>query len=217
MSKFNSYARKLDDIAKEAFTEYRTAYAAMKKAEQRAKEYPHKTGNVIAEYAVKSARAQADYTEAKAAYDKARRNFGAAQEKAIKDLRSELAAALDDAYSADPAALDSNTLELLKSGIMSASEYAKLMSAAQAAGNATMVRLIGKYAMDAADETAAKYGQNDPKAAEFRRVSHISRAFTGSTYLNNFDYITDVFRRCTRNPAMIDRWGDLTGDAVENF
>ncbi len=217
MSKFNSYARKLDEIAKAAFEEYRKAEQAYKKAEEKQREYPQRGGMVSPEYAAKAARAQADYLEAKAAYDNARRNFGAAEAKAIRELREGLETAVNDAYSVDPAKLDTATLELLKSGIMNASEYAKLMSAAQAADNPTMVRMIGKYAQDAADAMATKYGQNDPKARELRNVTYQSRAYTGSTYLANFDTVTDVFNRCTRNPALIDKWGDLTGEMVEQF
>ena len=153
MSKFNSYARKLDEIAKAAFEEYRKAEQAYKKAEERQREYPQR-GGVTPEYAAKAARAQADFIEAKAAYDNARRNFGAAEAKAIRELREGLETAVNDAYSVDPAKLDGNTLELLKSGILNASEYAKIMSAAQAADNPTMVRMISKYAKDAADAMA---------------------------------------------------------------
>lgn len=216
MSKFNSYARKVNDIATAAFEEYRKAEAGYKKAEAKAKEYPQRTG-ASPEYMAKAARAQADYLEAKAAYDTARRNFGAAEERAIKELRGELETAVNDAYSVDPAQLDTATLELLKSGILNASEYAKLMSAAQAAGNATMVRLVGKYAKDAADDMADRYGQGDQKAKELRAVSYQSSAYTGSTYLANFDTVTDIFNRCTRNPGLIDKWGELTGDMVEQF
>ena len=48
-------------------------------------------------------------------------------------------------------------------------------------------------------------------------MTYQSRAYTGSTYLANFDTVTDVFNRCTRNPALIDKWGDLTGEMVEQF
>ena len=132
-------------------------------------------------------------------------------------MRGELAAEIESAYSVDPAQLDNNTLELLKSGILSGSEYAKLLNAAQAAGNPTMVRLIGKYAQDAADAAATKYGQSDRAAAELRAVAYQSKANTGSAHLEAFDYLADVYRRCTNNPAMIGHWDELTAEAVQNF
>ena len=75
MSKFNSYAKKLDEQARAAFKAYRDAEAAYKKAEQKAREYPQRNGMVNADYAAKSARAQADFLEAKQAYETARRTF----------------------------------------------------------------------------------------------------------------------------------------------
>ena len=59
MSKFNSYARKVNDIATAAFEEYRKTEQAYKKAEEQARKYPQRMGMVDAQYAAKSARAQA--------------------------------------------------------------------------------------------------------------------------------------------------------------
>lgn len=216
MSRFNSYARKADEIAKTAFEEYRKTEAAYRKAEETAKQYPPRHGVVDAQYAAKSARAQADFLEAKEAYRKAKSVF-AEHETEFKAIRSELAAEIESAYSVDPAQLDNNTLELLKSGILTGSEYAKLLNAAQAAGNPTMVRLIGKYAQDAADAAAAKYGQSDRAAAELRAIAYQSKTNTGSAHLDAFDYMADVFHRCTNNPGMIDHWDELTAQAVQNF
>lgn len=49
MSKFNSYAKKLDEQARAAFKAYRDAEAAYKKAEQKAREYPQRNGMVNAD------------------------------------------------------------------------------------------------------------------------------------------------------------------------
>lgn len=216
MSRFNGYARKADEIAKAAFEEYRKAEAGYKKAEAAAKQYPPRHGMVDAQYAAKSARAQADFLEAKQAYATAQRVF-AESGRQFDGLRKELAAEIESAYSVDPAQLDNNTLELLKSGILTGSEYAKLLNAAQAAGNPTMVRLVGKYAQDAADAAAAKYGQSDRAAAELRAIAYQSKTNTGSAHLEAFDYLADVYRRCTNNPGMIDHWDELTAQAVQNF
>ena len=216
MSNFNKYARKADEIAKAAFKEYREAESRLKKAEAAASAYPQRHGMVDAAYMAKSARAQADYLEAKEAMRAAKRAF----ESHTSDLaavRKELAAELDDAFTVDPAALDTATLELLKSGILNASEYVKLLNAAQSANNPTMVRLIGKYAQDAADAQAAKYGQNDDTARTLRLVSHESRKNSSSEYLKAFDYMADVYNRAVNNPGMIDHWEQLTAETVENF
>ena len=216
MSKFNSYAKKLDEQARAAFKAYRDAEAAYKKAEQKAREYPQRHGMVDAQYAAKSARAQADFLEAKQAYDTARRTFRDSDTQ-FNGMRSELAAAINDAYSVDPAKLDSNTLELLKSGILNGSEYAKLLNEAKAANNPTMVRMIGKYAADAAAARGEKYGQNDEQARAMRLTEYESRNFTGGDRLEAFDNMVELYHRCTNNPGMIDHWDEFTADTVENF
>ena len=160
MSKFNSYARKVNDIATAAFEEYRKTEQAYKKAEEQARQYPQRMGMIDAQYAAKSARAQADFLEAKEAYRKAK-GVLESHKSEIAALRKELIAELDDHYAADPAALDGSTLELLKSGVLKANEYAKLMEKAQSNGNYTMARMIAKYAGDASDASiftaAARY------------------------------------------------------------
>lgn len=216
MSKFNSYARKLDEQAKAAFKAYRDAEAAYKKAEQKAREYPQRNGMVNADYAAKSARAQADFLEAKQAYETARRTFRESDTQ-FNAMRRELAAAIDDAYSADPAQLDTATLELLKSGILTGSEYAKLLEQAKAASNPTMVRMIGRYAGEAAKARGESHGMNDREATALRMAEYNSRSYTGGDRLEAFDNMVSLYHRCTNNPGMIDHWDEFTAETVENF
>lgn len=216
MSKFNYIARKVDEIAREAFSEYVAAAERLKAAEAKKKEYPQRRGLVDAAYMAKSTRAEADVLEAKEAIKAAKKRLESHADD-LAALRRELAAQLDDAYSVDPAQLDGATLELLKSGILTANEYSKLLHEAQEKGNVTMIRLIGKYAADAADELTAKYGQSDSTARALRLVSHESRKNSSSEYLKAFDYVADVYNRAVNNPGMIDHWEQLTAETVENF
>lgn len=215
MSKFNSYAKKLDEQAREAFRAYREAEKAYKDAEKKAKEYPPQRG-ADPDYTVKSTRAQADLVEAKEAYSQATRAFKNST-KQFDGMRKDLAADLNDAYSVDPTALDSATLELLKSGIMTGSEYEKLLNQAKAANNPTMARMIGKYAGDAAEARSNTHGENDSEAIAMKIIADDSRKFTGGDRLEAFDNMISLYRRCTNNPAMIDYWGEFTADTVENF
>lgn len=216
MSKFNSYAKKVDEMAKAAFEAYRKAETAYKKAEEKARQYPQRNGFVDAEYAAKSARAQADFLEAKAAFETARRTFRDSETQ-FNGMRKELAAAIDDAYSVDPAQLDTATLELLKSGILKGSEYTKLLNEAKAASNPTMVRMIGKYAGDAAKARGESHGMNDSEATAMRYAEYDSRNYTGGDRLQAFDNMVELYHRCTNNPAMIDHWDEFTAETVENF
>lgn len=216
MSKFNSYAKKLDEQARAAFKAYRDAETAYKKAEQKAREYPQRNGMVNADYAAKSARAQADFLEAKQAYETARRTFRESDTQ-FNAMRRELAAAIDDAYSADPSALDMATLELLKSGILTGAEYVKLLRGAQDANNPTMVRLIGHYAGEAAQARAESHGMHDPDVSAMRIAQNESRTYTGGDRLEAFDNMVSLYERCIRNPSMIDHWDRFTAETVEKF
>lgn len=216
MSKFNSYAKKVNEIATEAFKDYRQAEAAFKKAEEQAHKYPQRMGMVDAEYAAKSARAQADFLEAQNNLKQAKSRF-IERENDIKNVRKELAAELESHYAADPAALDSNTIELLKAGILKPYEYSKLMDKAQSDGNYTMARMIAKYAGDAAEQRGSKYGQNDDQARTLRAISYTANQNNGNETLQAFDLMSEVYSRSANNPAMIDAWGKLTGNALENM
>lgn len=216
MSKFNDYARKVDKIAQDIFAEYTEAENALKAAETQSRKYPQPRGAVDYEYAAKSARAQADLAEARNKLKKVQERM-AAHNSDIATIRKELAVALDAEYSADPAALDSSTLELLKSGILRDSEYVRLMNSAAEAGNTTMMRIIGKYAADAAEEVSKKYGQGDQRAMNLRAVAYHSTTDDVGDKLGMFDVLAEAFQRTTNNTAMIGHWQELTGSIVAEF
>lgn len=219
MSRFNDYAKRVNDLATAAFEEYRKAEKEYKAAEEQARKYPQRHGMVDAQYAAKSARAQADYLEAKEAFKKATAAFKSHNSE-IAALRKELAEEIKDHYAADPAALDNATLELMKAGILKPNEYSKLMKKAQADGNHTMQRMIAKYAGEAAADIAKKYGEHgrsSEQARELRRIVYAAGQNDGSDTLASFDVLADVYSRATNNPALIDHWGELTAETVENF
>lgn len=216
MSKFNDYGKKVNEIAKDAFKKYREAEAAFKRAEDQQRQYPQRQGIVDAEYAAQSARAYADYLTAKETFKRAQEAFRAHNTE-IADLRRQLAADLDAHYAADPAALDGNTLELLRSGILKASEYNRLIDKAQHDGNFTMARMVCKYAGDAATSAGKQYGENDSRARELRAISYRANDNNGANTLAAFDLMANVFQRATDNPHMIDSWDSLTGEVAEKM
>lgn len=61
-------------------------------------------------------------------------------------IREELKAEAEAAFLADPAKVDSDTMTLINSGILRASDYEKLFSDARDSGNGTMIRLIAQAA-----------------------------------------------------------------------
>ena len=214
MSRFNEYARKADAYAKAVFEEHAAAESKLKAAESKRNAYPRKNG-LGYEYDAKSARFEAEYQEAKAEYEKLRREMRDYKANGLKPIRSELEKALADAFAANPEHLDAATLELLKSGILSADEHNRLIDKATADNNPTMVRLIAKHAKDRADQADAD--RNTDAARAFRAVAYKGNSVNGNDYLQAFDAMTSCFSRCMKNTALMSHWDELNGEIVENF
>ena len=211
MSKFNNYAKKLNEIANGTFEEYRRAEAAVKSAESRHNAYPRRNGADPA-YMAKSARAEADLAEARNAFDQMRRHLFDDKRREIAAVRAELEKAVFDAFAADPKSVDGNTLALMNSGIMTADEYSRLIDSAIASGNFTMTRLLAKSAADMAEKV------NDSDVARsYRLVSHRGKGMDGREYLQAFDFLADTFNRCERNFALSTKWDELTSPVVDSF
>ena len=211
MSKFNSYIRQINDIAAEAFKEYAAAETAYKNAESKKNAYPRRNG-LGYEYDAKVARYAAEYAEALAAYDKFRKTGFYGYRQRMDEVRKEFVAAVESHFTADPAALDMATLELLKSGILSAAEYNRLMDKAINDNNHTMARMIGQHAKAAAENAIDR-----DTATALRSVSYKSNGMNGSNYVEAFDFVTGLYDRCSRNPALYSKWDELAGEVIEKF
>ena len=211
MSRFNNYAKKLNEIANGTFEEYRRAEAAVKSAESRHNAYPRRNGADPA-YMAKSARAEADLAEARNAFDQMRRHLFDDKRREIAAVRAELEKAVFDAFAADPKSVDGNTLALMNSGIMTADEYSRLIDSAIASGNFTMTRLLAKSAADMAEKVT-----DSDVARSYRLVSHKGKGMDGREYLQAFDFLTDTFNRCERNFALSTKWDELTSPVVDSF
>ena len=211
MSKFNNYARKMNEIANATFEEYRRAEAAVKSAESRHNAYPRRN-NADPAYMAKSARAEADLAEARNAFDQMRRHLFDDKRREIAAVRVELEKAVFDAFAADPKSVDGNTLALMNSGIMTADEYSRLIDSAIASGNFTMTRLLAKSAADMAEKVT-----DSDVARSYRLVSHKGKGMDGREYLQAFDFLTDTFNRCERNFALSTKWDELTSPVVDSF
>lgn len=212
MSKFNSYARQLNEIANEAFNTFKKADMRLNEATNAMNKYNRFGGNIPQRLAAEHARAKANYLEAKDAYAAAKKGLSAAENEKIKSLRNNLVSAIEAENMANPAQLDTATLELLKSGILNANEYAHMLEQAKNSGNYTMVRLIGKYAADAAENTT-----DHMQAANLRGISYDSKSMCCADRVQAFDNMLDIMNRAANNPAMVNCWDELTADIVESF
>lgn len=211
MSKFNHYIRQINDIAAEAFDEYNAAKNAVDAAESKRNAYPRKNGMGY-EYAAKSARFEAEYQEAKATLEAFKRNGFYNHRKRMDEVRKDFVEDVGNYFSADPAAIDMATVELMKSGILTAGEYNRLMDRAISEDNHTMARLIGQHAKAAAENA----GSTD-EAANLRAIAYKSNGMNGSNYVEAFDFVTGLYDRCSRNPALYSKWGELAGEVIEKF
>ena len=215
MSKFNRHARELDTIAKETFTNYREAETKLKAAQSRADELG-KHASESAENAAKYARAQATLIEAKENMRAASDEFEAGR-KSIKAIRDRLVAEISEEYAAKPEQINLATIELMKAGVMSSSEYRRIFDAARADGNSTMARIIAKYAATEAEKAVKKNGELDEEASGFRQIVFDGNHENGGEILEAFDAFVNVYNRTEHNTALIGYWDELTSAAIENF
>ena len=211
MSEFNHFIRQINDIAAEAFKEYAAAETAYKNAESKKNAHPRRNG-LGYEYDAKSARYAAEYAEALAAYDKFRKTGFYGYRQRMDEVRKEFVAAVESHFTADPAALDMATLELLKSGILKPAEYNRLMDKSINDNNHTMARMIAQHAKAAADST-----DDREDAAAFRAVAYKGNGMNGNNYIEAFDFVTSLYDRCSRNPALYSKWDELAGEVIEKF
>jgi len=213
MGKFKRYFEQVDAAARDLFAQYDKAAKDMKGAKDLFDAYPEQHGHVTAEYLAKRAQAQADYYKAKEIFDKLRKAMPD-HEADVARIRRELADEIARTNMARPSDVDMQTLELIKAGVLTGAEYARLIGEMRDAGNPTMIRILGKYASEAAAACAEYNGQNDSEARALRLAAHMAQTETGAVTLHNFDVVADAFKRTMRNPAMMGAWDELTGDIV---
>lgn len=205
MSQYNTFAKKVDEIARTVFAEYVEREQALKEAT--AKMNASANGS-----ALEKARAQANYEQEKETYNHFLRNEFEQAKDDILNLRQELEKAISSQHVFDAEQVDTVTLELLKSGLLSARDFADILTKAEKNKNYTLSQLVGRYAMKQARETSDTMEQNALYSVHAR-----SNTDSANRYLADFDVLADVFNRTMNNTAMIGHWEQLTGNIIENF
>ena len=135
----------------------------------------------------------------------------------VNEIREELKAEEEAAYQADPAKVDTNTLLLLNSGILRASDYEKLFADAKSAGNITMIRLIAQAAAKLADteKDKTKRISLNNLCDEARRCEHeevnVFDEYTSAlkTGIGSVEYHREV------NPEVVQYFLDVTADCED--
>ncbi len=221
MGKFHSYAQRLDEAFKTARDEYAASYAKLQQAEQERKEagewFQEK---YIGERAARKARAEANFLEAKAEFEAAAPRAWSTFNEIRRAIRAELEAEVKKNGLVSASAVDSNALELMKSGVMTADDYCKF--ATDFDSNPTMLKLVSKFALEAAENTDVRADRGallqvaeackDGQGRVMREWDDLSRIA---------DYCAGQAHGRPSAPAqvisMASHWEELTGEAVENF
>ena len=201
---YKNYSRTMDMEARKALREISKARDAQQRADEKLREARRNKD------LVKSARAEADLMEAKAK-EKTAMDAAYSVLNWMGKTRADFSEKYFDETSVNPEHVDTAAVELLRSGVMRPRDYAVM--ADKYDKNPTMLRLIAQYAKGAAD--ALK--DDDPSASAFRSVNlKLQNDVNGEKYIAALSSIEDTFKRCLKNPSLIQRYDPLTASLVDH-
>lgn len=214
MRKYNSYARNLDAAFRAARDEYTAVYNELTKAKENA--------SAAGLDAVKKQIATLQLQEAENKMRTETARIWAAFDAKAAELRSALEKEVQTSNLADPSAIDSNAVELMKTGVLTVDDYFGF--ADRYDGNPTMLKLIGHYAKEAADSA----GDRKDKVALTVLAQDCAKG-AGPT-LKAWDSMMTVANYCSGRGysgnrritpgvtlSMGEKWEQLSGEIVENF
>ncbi len=221
MGKYHGYAQKLDEAFRAARDEYAASYAKLQQAEQeRAKEGEWFEERYIGERETRKARAEANFLEAKAEFEAKESSIWSAFNETRRAIRAGLEREVKKNSLVSASEVDSNALELMKSGVMTADDFYKF--AEDFDSNPTMLKLVSKYAKEAADETDS----TEEKGA-LLRLEWMCRDGQGRT-MRDWENLSRVADYCSgqsrgrrESPGYVvsmgKRWEQLANEALESF
>ena len=223
MSRYNTYARQLDAAFRSARDEYAAAYDNLvqaRRADTDAKAW--RPNDTAEDKQLRTATAALNLSKAEAEFKIADGRIWSEFDMKCKELRKELEKDVQKNSLANPDAIDANALELLKSGALTVEDYYSF--AERYESNATMLRVISKYALDASENA------DDTKdAAALRILSDNCKTGMG-TVLRAWNELEGLAGYCSgrggsRNAptspdfaiSMGKWWEELAGQVIENF
>ena len=214
MSEFNHFAKELDAAFRTARSEYAAVYDELTKAKENA--------SAAGLDAVKKQIATLQLQEAENKMSTETERIWAAFDAKAAELRSALEKEVQASKCVDPTAVDAAGVELMKSGILTADDYYSL--AEKYDGNVTMLRLLSKYAADAATDA-----DNRKERVALTVLSHECANGTGKT-LKAWDDLMTTVNYCSgrggsgsrrQTPGVVahmgEWWDQLSGEIIESF
>ena len=222
MGKFHIYAQRLDEAFKEAREQYAKSFSSLQEAQKKFDDAQKwHSGESPEERALSVAKAKIALTEAKQTFESTGPTIWANFTQQRAQIKKELESAVKEDGTASPDAVDTNALELLKSGIMTASDYISMVERFN--DNATMTRMISKFARDAAsgtDDLREKAALNAIAVTCADGLNSTMRAWDDLSRIA--DHCSGQFRKgAAERPEHIinmgAHWEDLSADALERF
>lgn len=223
MSKYNTYARQLDTAFRSARDEYAKSYAELQAAQQANEDAgAWRPDDDAANKQLRVATTALELNKAEAAFKITEAKVWPEFDAKCKELRKELEKDVQKDGLANPDAIDANTVELLKAGVLTVEDYYSL--AERYEGNSTMLRLLGKYALD---ESIAS--GDIKEAAALRMLSDnckngagaVLRAWNELEGLASYCSGRGGNRNAATSPDMVVSmgkwWEELAGQSIENF
>ena len=223
MSKYNTYARQLDAAFRTARDEYAKSYAELQAAQQANEDAgAWRPDDDAANKQLRVATTALELNKAEAAFKITETKVWPEFDARCKELRKELEKDVQKDGLANPDAIDANTVELLKAGVLTVEDYYAL--AERYEGNSTMLRLLGKYALD---ESIAS--GDIKEAAALRMLSDnckngagaVLRAWNELEGLASYCSGRGGNRNAATSPDMVVSmgkwWEELAGQSIENF
>lgn len=214
MSRFNHYAKKLEELTLEAVKELKEAIDTEKKTAKALSEHPERHGFVDLEYQNEYLRRKLAHEEATAKLQKVSTTVPNELSKQLSELRSKLKSDADYYFAVDPSQLQPEVVSFLDSGMLNVNDYQKLMKAAVSDNNVSMIRMISNRANKAAENIS-----DDRERATLKIIAAEAEKYTTDNYLTAFDGLISVSEKCMNNPRLADYWNtDLgIGQAIEGF
>lgn len=218
-TRYNKFAKQLETAFLKSREEYRAAADAVEKAEQERRSAEYFKEKFIGEKAAKIAVADARLQKAQAEFnhiaDTVWYNFNRERDR----LTAELHEAIRRDNIVNPESVDAATVELLKSGVCSASDFEALVRRFD--GNPTMSRLIAKYALD-----GVQSAHSTEESAKLRFIAETVKQGVSATEAA-WDDILYAANVCTGQAhgkgdlrytvRMNDQWEQLVAPSVESF
>lgn len=214
MSEFNHFAKELDAAFRTARSEYAAAYEELTKAKENA-----------SAAGLDAAKKQIATLQLQEAEKKMRQETGriwSVFDAKAAELRRALEKEVQTSNLADPSAIDSNAVELMKTGVLTVDDYFGF--ADKYSENSTMLKLIGHFAREAAGSA----DDRKDKAALTVLAQDCAKG-TGKT-LKAWDSMMTAANYCSgrggsgnRRPtpgvtlSMGEWWEQLSGEIIENF